>query len=63
MDRISFDDTLRQYHRTTVTEIIYPEPSFNFTDDAQLLIAEAEEKRAKEVFEKGEGELDYVPLD
>ena len=60
--RLSFNDTLREFQRTTVTEVTWPEPTYNFSEDAQQLIAEAEEKKAQEVYEKGD-ELDYVPLD
>ena len=60
--RVSFDDSLREYQRTTVTEISWSDPTYDFNEDAEQLIAEAEEKKAKEVYEKGD-ELDYVPLD
>ena len=62
LDGVSFEETLRQYQGSTVTEGAWPDPTYKFEEDAQQLIAEAEEKKAKEVYEKGD-ELDYVPLD
>lgn len=43
-------------------EIDWPEFTYDFTDDAQLFLDEAEKRRAHEVYEEKQ-ELDYVPLD
>ena len=59
---ISADQALRDFEASSKPEIVWAQPSYDFTDDAAALISEAEEKKAKEVFEKGD-ELNYVPLD
>lgn len=42
---------------------MWQDPTHDYQADADALLSEAEAKTAKEVFEKGEGELDYVPID
>lgn len=40
----------------------WPEFTYDFSEDAQVFLEEAEQKRAQEVFEI-KNELDYVPID
>ena len=56
-------DLSARHRRNSLTpEIEWPEFEYEFTDDAQTFLDEAEKKRALEVFEEKK-ELDYVPLD
>lgn len=58
----SADQALQDYKASVHPQIQWPQKNFDFNEDAQALVTEAEEKKAQEVFEKGD-ELDYVPLD
>ena len=56
------DLSVRRRRNSLTPELEWPEFEYEFTEDAQTFLDEAEKKRALEVFEEKK-ELDYVPLD
>ena len=59
---LSAEQVIRDYAESSKQETVWQKPTHDFNEDSAALIAEAEEKRVKEVCEKGD-EPDYVPLD
>mmetsp|Transcript_152 Transcript_152/g.289 ORF Transcript_152/g.289 Transcript_152/m.289 type:complete len:84 (+) Transcript_152:3614-3865(+) len=57
-----FDMSVSLRRNSVTPALEWPEFAHDFSSDAQTFLTEAEERRAREVFEEKK-ELDYVPLD